>query len=234
MSTNVIKVHWLNQSRAFRVLWLLDHLKLDYEIVPYKRNEQFRAPEELKKIHPLGRAPILEIDYKSSDRKDILAESGYIFQYILENFDKEGILNNADQQKAEKIKYYLHYAEGSLQPPLFIEFLLSKAKEAPVPFPFSYITKKFADKISEKYSRGEVKNQLDFIETEIEQNDGYLVGGKLSAADILLSFPLEMAFERQFARTEEYPNIAKWLETIKREESYSTSKDKAKANGASF
>ncbi|CDO91673.1 unnamed protein product [Kluyveromyces dobzhanskii CBS 2104] len=234
MSTAAVKVHWLNQSRAFRVLWLLDHLKLQYEIIPYKRNEEFRAPDELKKVHPLGRAPILEIDYKDTDQKDILAESGYIFQYVLENFDKNGLLNNPDRQKAEKIKYYLHYAEGSLQPPLFIEFLLATAKKAPVPFPISYVTKKFADKISEKYSQGELKNQLQFLEGEIKQNSGYLVGGRFSAADIILSFPLEMAFERKFAQPEQYPAITKWLKTIQSEESYLVSKRKAKDNGADF
>lgn len=234
MNNCTIKVHWLNKSRAFRVLWLLDHLNITYEIVPYERTPGFRAPESLKKIHPLGRSPILEVEYKDNGRKDIVAESGYIFQYVLEHFDKEGKLNNSDPQQAEKIKYYLHYAEGSLQPPLFFEFILGLAKNAKLMFPLSYLTNKVATGISEKYSKGEVKNQLDFIEGEIPKNDGYLVGGKLSAADILLSFPLDTALGRGYCDPNDYPAIANWLEKIKSEPSYEKSKSKAKELGSDY
>lgn len=234
MSLPIIRVHFLNESRAFRVLWLLDQLKLTYEIIPYKRNNEFRAPDDLKKIHPLGRSPLLEVEDRETGKKKIIAESGYIFQYVLQHFDLAGALNNADPDKAEEIQYFLHYVEGSLQPPLMIEFILSMTKKAPIPFPLSYFAGKVADKISEKYSRGEVKNQFDFIEGVISKNEGYLVGGKLSAADILISFPLEIAFARQFAKPEQYPNIQKWLKNMKALESYSTSKEKAEAHGAKF
>ena len=51
----MIKVHHLNNSRSQRILWLLEELKLDYEIVHYKRDATTRlAPPELKAVHPLG------------------------------------------------------------------------------------------------------------------------------------------------------------------------------------
>ncbi|CDH12252.1 probable Glutathione S-transferase 1 [Zygosaccharomyces bailii ISA1307] len=234
MSLPIIRVHFLNESRAFRVLWLLDQLKIDYEIIPYKRNDEFRAPEDLKKIHPLGRSPLLEVEDRQTGKKKILAESGYIFQYVLQHFDKSGSLNNQDPDKAEEIQYYLHYVEGSLQPPLMIEFVLSMVKKAPIPFPFSYFAGKVSDKISEKYSKGEVKNQFDFIEGEISKNEGYLVGGQLSAADILMTFPLDIAFTRKFADPKKYPSIQKWLTTMKALDSYASSKKKAEAVGAKF
>lgn len=234
MSLPIIRVHWLNESRAFRVLWLLDHLKLDYEIIPYKRDEGFRAPKELKKVHPLGRAPLLEIEDRDTGKKKIIAESGYIFHYVLQYFDKHGILNNIDPEKAEQIQYYLYYSEGSLQPPLLFEFVLSMVKKAPIPFPISYIANKVTNKISEGYCGPELVNQMSFVEGEIKANGGYLVGGKLSGADILVSFPMEMAFQRKFATGEEYPNIQQWLKTIKSLDSYAVAKSKAEANGGKF
>ncbi|QLG70079.1 hypothetical protein HG535_0A00180 [Zygotorulaspora mrakii] len=234
MSLPIIKVHWLNESRAFRVLWLLDELNIDYEIIPYKRDKGFRAPDELKNIHPLGRSPLIEIVDRESGKQKILAESGYIFQYILQHFDKDHKLNNADPDKAEEIQYYLHYVEGSLQPPLMIEFILSKVEQAPIPFPLSYLARKITAKISEGYSRGELANQLNFIEQELLKNDGYLVGGQLSAADILISFPLEMAFIRNFAKEEDYPNIRKFTKNMKSLESHKTAKGKASAVGGKF
>lgn len=234
MSLPTIRVHWLNESRAFRVLWLLDHLKIDYQIIPYKRDEGHRAPEDLKKIHPLGRSPLVEIEDNATGKKTILAESGYIFQYVLKHFDTSNILSNSNPDMSEKIQYYLHYVEGSLQPPLMIEYLLSMVNKAPIPFPISYLAGKITSKISEKYSKGELKNQLDFIEGEISQNKGYLVDGKLSGADILMSFPLQMAFARGFAEPKTYPSIQKWLESITALDSYSVSKEKANAYGAKF
>ncbi|SCU92911.1 LADA_0G00276g1_1 [Lachancea dasiensis] len=234
MTLPIIRVHWLNESRAFRVLWLLDHLKLDYEIIPYMRNEGFRAPDELKKIHPLGRSPLLELEDKHTGKKKVLAESGYIFNYILKHFDSTNLLGNSDPDMAEQIEYYLYYSEGSLQPPLMIEFLLSMVKKAPIPFPISYLAGKITDKISDKYSKGEVKNQLEFIDAELVKNRGYLVDGKLSGADIMLSFPLQMAFSRGFATKEAYPNIHRWLEDITSTESYSSTKKKANSYGGKF
>ncbi|SCV02161.1 LAMI_0G16402g1_1 [Lachancea mirantina] len=233
MSSPIIRVHWLNESRAFKVLWLLEYLKLDYEIIPYMRDEGRRAPESLKKIHPLGRSPVVEVEDRATGKKKVLAESGYIFQYVLQHFDPKGSLNNADPDKAEEIQYYLHYAEGSMMPPFFIEYLLSMVRNA-TPFPLSYLTGKVADKISERYSRGETKNQLDFLEGQLSKNQGYLVGGKLSAADILICLPLQMAFSRKTADAKDYPHIDKWLNTVTSDAAYKVAKEKAQANGGKF
>ncbi|CAI4301641.1 BDC_1c_G0031310.mRNA.1.CDS.1 [Saccharomyces cerevisiae] len=234
MSTPIIRVHWLNESRAFRVLQLLEQLKLDYEIVPYKRNQDFRAPEDAKKIHPLGRFPVVELEDRTTGKKKVLAESGYIFHYILQHLDSKGLLKNNDPDQAEQIEYFLYYAEGSLQLPLMVEFILSMTKKAPIPFPLSYLSGKVADKISEKYSKGELQNQLKFVEGEIAKNQGYLVGGKLSGADILMLFPLQSALNRGFAKREEYPHIGKFVDTLTALDSYSAAKAKATANGGKF
>lgn len=234
MSDTKIKIYWLNESRAFRVIQLFEHLNLEYEIIPYFRTKEGRAPEELKKVHPLGRTPIVVLEDVKTGQTTMLTESGYVFQYIIEHFDKNGVLTNEDLIKAERIKYYLHYVEGSLQPPLMIEFLMQKIKAAPIPFPISYVMGKVATKISDLYSKGELKNQLDYIESEIAQNDGYLVGGKLSGADILICSPLEMTMQGKYVNEEEYPNIKRFLESMTSESSYLAAKKKASELGAKF
>ncbi|KAG0654227.1 hypothetical protein C6P45_003465 [Maudiozyma exigua] len=222
-----IKLHYLNKSRAFRVLWLFEHLDLQYEIIPYLREDN-RAPEKLKEIHPLGRSPIVEIQDGNSESSKVLTESGYIFQYILEKYDTEKKLSLIEPEKAEKVQYYLHYAEGSLQPPLLMEYIFSLAKQSPGPFPISYLVGGIINKISSAYSKGEVANQVNYIESEIEKNKGYLVGGQFSAADILLSFPLQMAFIRHFIEQNDYPNIKIWLDKITKEESYVKAQERSK------
>lgn len=220
-----IRVHYLNKSRSFRVIWLLEHLNVEYEVIPYVR-ENNRAPEMLKKIHPLGRSPILEVKDGKSGKTKIITESGYIFQYILEKYDNERILSLKAPDQAEQVQYYLHYVEGSLQPPLLMEYIYSLAGQSPGPFPLSYLVRGVLDKISGAYSKGEVKNQIDYLENEISNNKDYLIGGQFSAADILMSFPLKMAFQRGFAEEKNYPQIKKWLKTIINENSYSVTKEK--------
>ncbi len=57
----MIKLHHLNQSRSKRIIWLLEELGVDYEVIPYLRDSvTFLAPPELKSIHPLGKSPVLE------------------------------------------------------------------------------------------------------------------------------------------------------------------------------
>ncbi len=51
---HVLIVHYLNNSRAHRLIWLLEELGLDYEIKFYRRGPDYRAPAELKKVHPLA------------------------------------------------------------------------------------------------------------------------------------------------------------------------------------
>ena len=66
----MIKVHHLSDSRSQRVLWLLEELGLDYEVVRYERNPGNRlAPPELLKIHPLGKSPVIE-DGEITVRRD--------------------------------------------------------------------------------------------------------------------------------------------------------------------
>ncbi len=65
----MIRVHHLNNSRSQRVLWLLEELGVPYEVVRYERNKKtMLAPKELRRVHPLGKSPVIEDDGKSSPR----------------------------------------------------------------------------------------------------------------------------------------------------------------------
>src|SRR4051794_29112214 len=72
-------VHHLNNSRSQRVLWLLEELQLPYEIKYYQRDPKTMfAPPELKRVHPLGKSPVL------TDGEATIAETGAIVEYIVE------------------------------------------------------------------------------------------------------------------------------------------------------
>ena len=77
----------LEKSRAQRILWLLEELQVPYDLKTYKRQNML-APEELKKIHPLGKSPILTVssDATPEGKPIVLAESGHIIEYLIEHF----------------------------------------------------------------------------------------------------------------------------------------------------
>ena len=77
----MIIVHHLETSRSLRIIWLLEELGLPYEIRHYKRAKTMAAPPELKKVHPLGKSPVIEDDGR------VIAETGAIIEYLVEKAD---------------------------------------------------------------------------------------------------------------------------------------------------
>ena len=116
----MIKVHHLDNSRSQRVLWLLEEIGLGYEVVRYQRDAKTkRAPASLRLVHPLGKAPIIEDDSLR------LAETGAIVDYLVDRYGKE--LAPAQGSEAYwRYRYWLHYAEGSLMPPLLLKLVVSR------------------------------------------------------------------------------------------------------------
>ena len=115
-----ITVHHLENSRSQRVLWLLEELGLPYEVRRYERNKAtMLAPPELHAIHPLGKAPVI------TDGDHVIAETGAIAEYLVDKAD--GRLGAPPHREdALRYRHFLHYAEGSLMPPLFTKLVLSR------------------------------------------------------------------------------------------------------------
>ncbi|MEQ8740092.1 MAG: glutathione S-transferase N-terminal domain-containing protein, partial [Hoeflea sp.] len=80
----MITVHHLNNSRSQRILWLLEELGTEYEIVGYQRDATSNlAPENLKKVHPLGKSPVI------TDGNATIAESGAIVEYLIRKYGRD-------------------------------------------------------------------------------------------------------------------------------------------------
>ena len=76
----MITVHHLEHSRSQRVLWMLEELGVPYEVRRWKREADMMAPPDLRRIHPLGKSPILV------DGELTLAETGLILTYLCERY----------------------------------------------------------------------------------------------------------------------------------------------------
>jgi glutathione S-transferase len=120
----------LEQSRAQRIVWLLEELNLKYELKTYKRGKDMLAPKELRDIHPLGKSPVIAIEGPAGGRPKVIAESSVIVEYISKHFGpqlipreypegKEGVVG-AESEEWCRYRFFMHYAEGSIMPPLLI------------------------------------------------------------------------------------------------------------------
>ncbi|HRH87579.1 MAG TPA: glutathione S-transferase [Rubrivivax sp.] len=186
----MITVHHLEHSRSQRVLWLLEELGLEYEIKRYARDRKTSlAPPELKRVHPLGKSPVIDDDGR------VVAESGAIIEYLVDRHGQGRLAPPAGSDERLRYTYWLHFAEGSAMPPLLFTLVCEKVKTAPMPFFVKPIARGIAAKVMSGFVTPNLKNQLDFMEAELKRHR-WFAGAAFSAADIQMSFPLEAAAQR--------------------------------------
>jgi glutathione S-transferase len=194
----------LEKSRAQSILWLLEELKVSYELELFRRNKDtLLAPPELKKVHALGKSPVISITPAGSDKPIVLAETGFIAQYLGDHFGqgttlvpkryKDGQEGKVGGETEEwmRYQYFLHYNEGSFMPTLIIAMILGALKSTKIPFFVRPLTSLIANQLFAAVVFPNSKAHLEFLENQLETSGGdYLCGKNLTAADIVVSFGL--------------------------------------------
>ncbi len=188
----MILVHHLEHSRSQRVLWLLEELGFDYEVRRYRRHPKtMHAPPELKRIHPLGKSPLIE------DNGRIVAETGAIVEYLVAK--SGGRLGPpSDREAALRYRHFLHYAEGSLMPPLLAMLVVRKLGLLGRP--------------ARPTIQRMIDGHLDWLESELAERP-WFAGDEFTAADVMMSFPIEAARSRA-GLDGSRPALAGWLDRI--------------------
>jgi glutathione S-transferase len=185
-------VHHLENSRSQRVLWLLEELGILYEVRRYERNKAtMLAPPVLKQVHPLGKSPVIE------DEGHVVAETGAIVEYLVEKAERQ-LGPPARREDALRYRHFVHYAEGSLMPPLLVQLVLSRV---PV-----------FGKIAQRKFQPMIDVHLDYVEAALAQRP-WFAGEDFTAADVMMSFPVEVAIARARA---DYgrPHISAWVKKV--------------------
>ncbi|MDR5866023.1 glutathione S-transferase family protein [Halomonas koreensis] len=184
----MIRVHHLENSRSQRVLWLLEELGVDYEVVTYRRDpETLLAPASLKAVHPLGKSPVITDEGRDGRA---VAESGAILEYLLEHYDPEHRLAPAPGgDDRERYRFWLHHAEGSAMPPLVMRLVFSRLSKPPVPALLRPLGRRFAGGVDDNFLAPRIAELRDYWEAELERGS-WFAGEAFSAADIQMSFPV--------------------------------------------
>ena len=203
----MLTVHHLENSRSQRVLWLLEELSLAYQVKRYARDKKTSlAPPELAAIHPLGKSPVV------TDGNTVVAETGAIVEYLLDLAGGSALRPAAGTPERLRFTYWLHFAEGSAMPPLVMALVFNKVRSAPMPFFAKPIAKAIANKVMTRFVQPNIDRQLAFMEAELRTRP-WFAGADFSAADIMLSFPLEAAASRG-GLDQRYPKLSDFLARI--------------------
>ena len=210
----MLTLHHLEQSRSFRILWALEELQQDYQIQYYKRLPTFAAPPELKQVHPLGKAPILQDDDRA------IAESAVILEYLQSKYDPQHQFKPQNDEDAFQYLYWMHYAEGSLMPLLVFQLVMNNVGKN-VPFLIRPVANKITDGIKTGFIRPRLKDHIAFLEDYLSKHNYF--AGQFSFADIQMSFPLEAMMTRI---TGQFPQIQAFLKRIQAREAYQRAKQK--------
>ncbi len=203
----MIIVHHLNNSRSQRILWLLEELGLEYDIKRYQRDPKtMLAPPELRQVHPLGKSPVI------TDEGRTIAESGAIIEYLVGRYGNGRLIPAEDTPERLRYTYWLHYAEGSLQPLLLMKLFFDRIEKAPMPFFAKPIAKAIAGKAKGSFIVPNLERNFDYLEGELGRST-WFAGAEFSAADVQMSFPLEAAVSRGGLDSKR-PKLMAFLERI--------------------
>ncbi|MEL8056470.1 MAG: glutathione S-transferase [Pseudomonadota bacterium] len=208
----MITVHHLENSRSQRVLWLLEELERPYEVKRYERDPKTNlGPPELYAVHPLGKSPVI------TDGDITVAETGAIFEYLVNTYDKDFKLRpTPEDPKSRDYTYWLHYAEGSAMTYLLLKLVFSRMPES-APMLVKPVVKGISSRAESSFIDPRIIEHATWWNRALDKT-GHFVGDDLSAADIMMSFPLEAAATR--SDFSNLPNVKAFIANMQAREKY--------------
>jgi glutathione S-transferase len=160
----------------------------------------------VRAVHPLGKLPVIVDDGLT------IAESGAIIEYLVERYG-QGRFAPPHGASPERVRYsyWMHYAEGSAMPPLLLKLVAVRIGSARMPFFVQPVARRIAATMQSSFIDPQLRLHLGYIDGELAKSE-WFAGSEFTAADVLMSFPLETASHRAGAK--ELPHIRAFLERI--------------------
>lgn len=193
----MLKIHHLVLSRSDRIVWLAEELGIPYELVVHQRNpETFRAPESLRAITELAKAPVIQ------DGGTTVLESAVICDYILDHYGNGRLRPAAGTPERLLYDYWMHCAESTLMYPVLIDVLAGMTQsDAPGLLGFA---------------AGEYATMFGHVERSLGGHD-YLLASGFSAADVMVYWTIALGsgaaipLMKSHAPMDSFPRIRAYL-----------------------
>lgn len=208
----MITVHHLENSRSQRILWLLEELGLEYDVKRYERDKTTSlAPPELKAVHPLGKSPVI------TDNGLVVAETGAIIEYIVDTYGGGRLIPPAGSPERLRYTYWMHAAEGSVMPLMVMSLIFNRIDTA-APWLIRPVAWAITSQVRSAYLGPNLKANLDHMEAELGKST-WFAGSEMTAADVMMSFPVEAAAVRTDLGSE-YPKLRAFLDRVQARPAY--------------
>ncbi len=190
----MITVHHLGASQSERIVWLCEELALPYSLKRYEREPTGLAPAPLKQLHPMGIAPVI------TDGELVLAESGAIIEYLIARYGHGRLAVRPERANFPEYLFWFHFANGTMMPSELMGVIGSMFGLSP--------DNPIGRALGERAERA-----FRLVEDRLGQAH-YFAGDQLTAADIMMLFPLSTM--RAFAKRDisAYPNIGAYLARV--------------------
>jgi len=198
----MLKLHFAPNSRAGRIVWLLEELGLPYDINKMAFHPKDLKSDEHRARHPLGRVPVLEDDGVS------IYESGAIVEYVFAKHTDGGLKPSVDAPEFPAYLQWFHYCEGMVMPPvntIIVQTVLLPPERQ--------------NKEALEQARRLLTKALQPIDEALDGKD-YLIG-EFSGADIMLGHAVFMS-NRLGCVSEEMQNIKGYVERIQARPAFQT------------
>jgi len=198
----MLKLHHAPNSRAGRIVWLLEELGLPYELNKMKFHPSDLKSDEHRGRHPLGRVPVLE------DGDIIIFESGAIVEYIIERHAPGQLKPAVDDPAYPEYLQWFHYCEGMVMPPVntvVVQTLLLPPE------------RRSEEALAQ--AKKLLTRALQPVDAALEGRE-YLIGD-FSAADVMLGHACFMS-RRIGCVTDEMPNLHAYIDRIEARPAFQT------------
>jgi len=203
----MLTVHHLGKSQSERIVWLCEELGLPYELKRYARDPvTMLAPPEYKALHPSGAAPVV------TDGDLVLAESGAIVDYIIAKYGNGRLVLGPDDPAFPQFLYWLHFANGTLQPGMGRMMILNRLNLA-------------KDNPTLLAMKGRLDRSYDLLDARLRDAE-YLAGRAFTTADIMMGFSLTTMRYFQPYDVARCPNVIKYLGRVSARPAYRRAMEK--------
>jgi glutathione S-transferase len=156
-----MKLYWSQNTRAFRIAWLLEEAGLKYQRIAVDiRDEKSKSDPAFRAVSPLGKVPALE------DGPARLSDSGAICIYVADQYPQTQLAPVVGHPDRASFLQWVTYTNSVIEPSMAEKF----AKLEPRPA---------------SYGWGSYDLMISTLRSELSKKE-WILGARFSAADVLL------------------------------------------------
>lgn len=188
-----LKLYGSPPTRVLRVMWMMNELGLEYELVPISPAAGGTRTPEYLRLNPAAKVPVLV------DGDLVLTESAAIVLYLAEKYPEKGLLPKDLAQRAEVYRWIL-FAMTELEQPLWRiarhSFIYPEDKRLPAEI---------------ELARRDFVAMAKLLDAHLAGRE-YIAGDRMSAADCVTAYLMDWANELDLL--EGLPNLVAYLDRM--------------------